>query len=74
MVQGHRVNYLVRVNILLQEKVQRITPTSLMQVSTVVLYHLRGIVVLSLDVNFIHVGNFWSFLPFELNLKKNLGG
>ena len=39
-VQGHRVYCLVsRVNIFLQGKVQRLTPTSLMQVSTVILYH-----------------------------------
>ena len=38
-VQGHRVYYLVSiVNIFLQGKVQRLTPTSPMQVSTVVFY------------------------------------
>ena len=38
--QGHRVYRLVsRVSILLQGKVQRLTPTFPMQVSSVVLYH-----------------------------------
>ena len=40
-IQGHHVYCLVsRVNILLQKKVQRVTPTSPMQVSIVVLYYL----------------------------------
>ena len=56
-VQGHRVYCLVnRVNIFLQGKVQRVTPTSPMQVSTV------GSItkyVSSLVINFIHVGNCW---------------
>ena len=40
-IQGHRVYCLgSRVNILLQGKVQRVIPTSHMQASTVVLYHL----------------------------------
>ena len=58
MVQRHRVYCLVsRVNILLQWKVQRITHTSLMQVSTVVLYlHMRN-----LGVNFIHMENCLNF-------------
>ena len=57
-VQGHRVYCLFsRVNIYLQGKVQRVTRTSSMQVSTVVLCHLRGIVGLIFGVNFIHVGN-----------------
>ena len=56
-VQGHRAYYLVSgVNILLQGNVQRITPTTPIQVSTVVLNHLYAI-VWSLGVNFIHVGN-----------------
>ena len=49
MVLGHRVYCLVsRVNILLQGKVQRVTPSSPMTVSIVVVYHLRGIVGLVL--------------------------
>ena len=56
-IQGHRVHYLAsRVNIFLQGKVQRVTPTSPMQVSTV------GSItkfVSSLVINFIHVGNCW---------------
>ena len=41
IVQGHRVYCLVsRVNIFLQGKVKRLTPTSSMQVLTVVLYHI----------------------------------
>ena len=56
-VQGHRVYCLVsRVNIFLQGKVQRVTPISPMQVSTV------GFItksVSSLVINFIHVGNCW---------------
>ena len=48
-VHGHHVYCLVsRVNILLQGNVQRVTHTSSMQVLTVVLYHLRGIVSLVL--------------------------
>ena len=55
-VQGHHVYCLTsRVNIFLQGKVQRVAPTSLMQVSTV------GSItksISSLVINFIHVGNF----------------
>ena len=56
-VQGHYVYYLAsRVNIFLQGKVQRVLPTSLMQVSTV------GSItkfVSSLVINFILVRNCW---------------
>ena len=56
IVQGHRVYCLAsRVNIFLQGNVQRVTPTSPMQVSTV------GSItksVSSLVINFIHVGNY----------------
>ena len=39
--QRHRVYYLVsKVNILLQGKVQSVTPTSSMKVSIIALYHL----------------------------------
>ena len=54
-VQGHRVYCLVSgVKVLLQGKVQRVTPAYRMQVSTAVLYHSGGLVCLG--VNFIHVG------------------
>ena len=53
MVQRHRVYCLVsRVNIFLQMNVQRITLTSPMQVSTIVLYYLCGIVGLVLGCQF----------------------
>ena len=56
IVQGYRVYCLAsRVNIFLQGNVQRVTPTSPMQVSTV------GSItksVSSLVINFIHVGNY----------------
>ena len=56
-VQGYRVDYLAsRVNIFLQMKVQRVTPTSPMQVSTV---GSITMLVSSLVINFIHVGNCW---------------
>ena len=45
-----------RVNIFLQGKIQRVTPTFPMQVSTVELI-IKS--VMSLVVNFIHVGNSW---------------
>ena len=58
--QGHRVYCIVnRVKVLLQGKVQRVTHTYLMQVSTVVLYHSGGL--LCLGVNFINVGICWNF-------------
>ena len=57
IVQGHHVYCLAsRVNIFLQGKVQRVTPTSPVQISTV------GSItksVMSLLVNVIHVGIFW---------------
>ena len=56
-VQGHRVYWLVsRVNIFLQGNVQRVTPISPMQVSTVGSINKF---VLSLVIHFIHVGNCW---------------
>ena len=62
-VQGHGVFYLVsRVNILLQRKVQRITPTSFMQVSTVVLYHFRGIVCPAFRCQFYSCGGIVGYL------------
>ena len=58
-VQGHHVYCLVnKLNALLQGKIQRVTPTYPMQVSTAILYHSGGIVCLS--VNFIHVGVCWN--------------
>ena len=60
MIQGHCIYCLVSiVNALLQWKVQRVTPTYLMQVSTVVLYYSRGLI--SLGVNFIDIGICWNF-------------
>ena len=57
IVQGHRVYYLAsRVNIFSQGKVQRVTPTSPMQVSTVASITM---LVSPLVINFIHVGNCW---------------
>ena len=57
IVEGYRVYYLAsRVNIFLQGKVQRVTPTSPMPVSTV------GSITKSVSsfvINFIHVGNCW---------------
>ena len=56
-VQGYRVYCLVsRVNIFLQGKVQRVAPTSPMQVSTdeSVTQSMESLVV-----NVIHVGNCW---------------
>ena len=59
MVQGHHVYYLVGgVNVLPQGKVERVTPTYPMQVSTDILYHSGGLVCLG--VNFIHVGICWN--------------
>ena len=59
-VQGHHVYCLAsRVNIFLQGKVQRVTPISPMQVSTVG-YITKS--VMSLLVNVIHVGIFWTFV------------
>ena len=56
-IKGHYIYCLVsKVNIFLQGKVQRVTHTSPMQVSTV------GSVtkyVMSLVINFIYVGNSW---------------
>ena len=56
-IQGHRVYCLAsRVNIFLQGNVQRVIPTSPMQVSTV------GSItksISSLVINFIHVRNCW---------------
>ena len=57
IVQGHRVYCLAsRVNIFSQRKVQRVTPTSPMQVSTVASITMS---VSPLVINFIHVGNCW---------------
>ena len=57
IVQGHRVYCLTsRVNIFSQGKVQRVTPTSPMQVSTVASITMS---VLPLVINFVHVGNCW---------------
>ena len=57
-IQGYRVYCLInKVNILLQEKVQRVTHTYPMQVSTVILYKSGGLICLG--YNFIHVGNCW---------------
>ena len=56
-VQGHHVYFLVnRVNIFLQGKVQKVAPTSPMQVSTdeSITQSLESLVV-----NVIHVGNCW---------------
>ena len=71
-VQGHPVYCLVsKVNTLLQGKVQRVTPTCPMQISTIVLCHLREIVGLVFGVNFIHVRNCWIFI--HLNEISFLG-
>ena len=57
IVQGHRVYCLAsRVNIFSQGNVQRVTPTSPMQVSTVASITM---LVSPLVINFIHVGNCW---------------
>ena len=57
IVQGHRVYCLSsRVNIFSQGKVQRVTPTSPMQVSTVAYITMS---VSPLVINFVHVGNCW---------------
>ena len=57
IVQGHRVYCLAsRVNIFTQGKVQRVKPTSPMQVSTVASITMS---VSSLVINFVHVGNCW---------------
>ena len=57
IVQGHRVYCLAnRVNIFSQGKVQRVTPTSPMQVSTVASITMS---VSPLVINFVHVGNCW---------------
>ena len=58
--------FVSRVNIRLQWKVQKVTPTFPIQVSTVVLYHSQGTIgYLSLGVNFINVGNCWISIRFE---------
>ena len=55
IVQGHRVYCLAsRVNIFSQGKVQRVTPTSPMQVSIVASITMS---VSPLVINFVHVGN-----------------
>ena len=57
IVQGHRVYcFSSRVKIFSQGKVQRVTPTSPMQVSTVasIIRFFSPLVI-----NFIHVGNCW---------------
>ena len=57
IVQGHRVYCLAnRVNIFSQGKVQRVTPTSPMQVSTVASITMS---VSPFIINFVHVGNCW---------------
>ena len=57
IVQGHHVYCLAsRVNIFSQGKVQRVTPTSPMKVSTVASITKF---VSPLVINFIHVGNCW---------------
>ena len=57
IVQGHRVYCLAsRVNIFSQGKVQRVTPTSPMQVSTVASITMS---VSPLVINFVQVGNCW---------------
>ena len=57
IVQGNHVYYLAsRVNILSQGKVQRVTPTSPIQVSTVASITKS---VSPLVINFIHMGNCW---------------
>ena len=67
IVQGHHVHCLVsRVHILLQGKVQRVTPTSPMKFQMLYSITREGLFVLSLADNFIHVGNCRNFL-FCLN-------
>ena len=57
IVQGHRVYCLAsRVNMFSQGEVQRVTPTSPMQVSTVASITMS---VSPLVINFVHVGNCW---------------
>ena len=57
IVQGHRVYCLAsRVNIFSQGNVQRVTPTSPMQVSTVASITMS---VSPFVINFVHVGNCW---------------
>ena len=57
IVQGHRVYCLAsRVNIFSQGKVQRVTPTSPVQVSTVASITMS---VSPFVINFVHVGNCW---------------
>ena len=57
IVQGHRVYCLAsRVNIFSQGKVQRVTLTSPMQVSTVASITMS---VSPFVINFVHVGNCW---------------
>ena len=57
IVQGHLVYCLAsRVSIFSQGKVQRVTPTSPMQVSTVASITMS---VSPLVINFVHVGNCW---------------
>ena len=63
-IQGHNVYCLVsRVNIFVQGKVQRVTPTYPMQVPTV-----ESIIpfVMSLVINFINVRNCWEMVN-EIN-------
>ena len=62
IVQGHHVYYLVSgVNILLQERIQKVTFTSPLQISTVVLYHLCGIVGVVLRCQFHSCGELLEF-------------
>ena len=64
-VQEHRVYCLVsRVNIFLQEKVQRLTPTSPMQVSTVVLYYIMRVPRSSLWVSISFMWGIVGVFPF----------
>ena len=57
IVQGHRVYCLASgANIFSQGKVQRVTPTSPMQASTVASITMS---VSPLVINFVHVGNCW---------------
>ena len=57
IVQGHHVYCLAsRVNIFSQGKVQRVTPTSPMQVSTVASITMS---VSPFVINFVHVGKCW---------------
>ena len=65
-VQGVRIYYLVsRVNILLQGKVQRLTPPSPMQVLTVVLYHTVRVIGLISRCQFHSCGELLEFFLFN---------